>query len=382
MPRKKRAIVLSGGGAKGCFQLGVLDYLREIGEIYNFDIICGTSVGTLNAVMLAQEDYPKLKDLWFGLKGNSDIYYGLPVLRFLFSGMSLYSNNPLMKLIDKYVDYQKLIQVLNNGQKTLKIGVVSLQTGQVFYINPLENKLGTCSKSITQERFKKFILASTSIPVMFPAQGVDKKEFYHWLPFADGGLRDITPLKAAIDAGAETILVVLASPRGMRDDRKKFKIKNALLRTIDILTNEIYNQDIDNCKWYNEHLADDGVHRKINLTIIEPKDWDAIPDTLEFDPKMIRSGYEHGKKMAWKKRIYLEYLDLTDEELVDVHIHDFIPFMSKAEAAGGIGCNCGLRIDYSCEHAGSVARDECLAEILKRNHRELAREAIKFMPRA
>ena len=53
----KRAVVLSGGGAKGAYEIGVWKALRRLS--INYDIVCGTSVGALNGVLMVQKDYFK-----------------------------------------------------------------------------------------------------------------------------------------------------------------------------------------------------------------------------------------------------------------------------------------------------------------------------------
>ncbi|HBT16594.1 MAG TPA: hypothetical protein DEB05_06530 [Firmicutes bacterium] len=77
----KRALVLSGGGSKGAFEVGALEYLL-IEEKLDFQIFIGTSVGALNAAFLGQacnreelvDLAQELKALWLGLKGNNSIY--------------------------------------------------------------------------------------------------------------------------------------------------------------------------------------------------------------------------------------------------------------------------------------------------------------------
>ena len=76
----KRALVLSGGGAKGAWQAGVIDSLIRRGS--RWDIFAGVSVGALNAALLAQYAHPfddglaKLQDLWHDLdnEGSHDTY--------------------------------------------------------------------------------------------------------------------------------------------------------------------------------------------------------------------------------------------------------------------------------------------------------------------
>jgi NTE family protein len=83
--QKKYALVLSGGGFKGAFQVGALQYLLENGIRHNdgtvfmnpkFDFIAGVSVGALNGSFMAMEDFEGLKKLWNDVetKGASEIY--------------------------------------------------------------------------------------------------------------------------------------------------------------------------------------------------------------------------------------------------------------------------------------------------------------------
>ena len=62
----KRAIVLSGGGSKGAYQIGVWKALRKLNISY--DIVTGTSVGALNSILLVQKSYLKALWLWYNFK--------------------------------------------------------------------------------------------------------------------------------------------------------------------------------------------------------------------------------------------------------------------------------------------------------------------------
>ena len=50
------------GGSKGAYESGCMKALQELG--YHFDIVTGTSIGALNGLLVAQEDYQKLYELW------------------------------------------------------------------------------------------------------------------------------------------------------------------------------------------------------------------------------------------------------------------------------------------------------------------------------
>ena len=73
MSAEKIGAVLSGGGAKGSGQLGMMKYVYE--KDIRPDFISGVSVGALNATMWTQEENLDLLEiLWLGITGNSDIY--------------------------------------------------------------------------------------------------------------------------------------------------------------------------------------------------------------------------------------------------------------------------------------------------------------------
>ena len=62
------AVVLSGGGAAGAYQIGVWKALRKIG--YKYDIVCGTSVGAINACLMCEKSFNKAIRLWKKLNYN------------------------------------------------------------------------------------------------------------------------------------------------------------------------------------------------------------------------------------------------------------------------------------------------------------------------
>ena len=74
---KKTALVLSGGGFKGAFQVGALKYLKNnwsrielSGSPMKFDLIAGVSVGSLNGVLVASDKFTELEKLWEDVAKN------------------------------------------------------------------------------------------------------------------------------------------------------------------------------------------------------------------------------------------------------------------------------------------------------------------------
>ena len=70
-----RALVLSGGGAKGSYQLGVYKALKKLG--IKIDIITGTSIGSINGALLVAGDYKKAKKMWLSIKTTEVLNYDL-----------------------------------------------------------------------------------------------------------------------------------------------------------------------------------------------------------------------------------------------------------------------------------------------------------------
>jgi NTE family protein len=293
----KTALVLSGGGAKGSFQVGVLDYLLNEKKM-DFDIICGVSVGSLNASMVAQGDFPKLLELWEGIKSNRDIYKKkfLGVLGGLFGSRSMYSNELLWEKINKYIDPDKI----RKRGKELRIGSVSLQTTKYISINQNNKDL------------KKWILASTSIPIAFQPPFINNEQI------VDGSVRDITPLSTAIKLGAEKIVVVLASPAEMSYNPKRYKNLIYIgIRTLEILLAEIYENDLKVSKKVNDsvrlwkkikdRLKDgDNLSEEMDVSFNKYREVEVITimpgkqviDTLVFNPVKIRVSICYGNEMA------------------------------------------------------------------------------------
>ena len=90
-----RAIVLSGGGAKGAFQVGVIDALITEKKV-SFDLAVGTSTGAIQAAAVAQDDIGQLISFWKSIKGPDDIYHkrGGTFLNIITGQPSMYSVAP------------------------------------------------------------------------------------------------------------------------------------------------------------------------------------------------------------------------------------------------------------------------------------------------
>jgi len=205
-----RALVLSGGGGRGAYHVGVLRFLEE--HEWSPEVIVGTSIGAVNGAAIASgHTAHSLWALWRRLK-TDDVQRQAWDLFSLDKWDHLLDTAPLRKTLveEGWIDLARI-----NAQppaKRLRITVVEMETGRlrIFGNSPDSLPGGHCEHvAITLDH----ILASCSIPMLYPPTRIDDVAFW------DGGTVANTPLGPAIDAGAEDIVVVLMTP--WEDDRNR-----------------------------------------------------------------------------------------------------------------------------------------------------------------
>jgi NTE family protein len=221
------ALVLSGGGARASYQVGVVKGVLEIyGKRDNpFPIICGTSAGAINAGYLASradnmsQGINDLHDLWAALH-PLDIYDTTwrMALRNMFrlgksatvgrndKGIAVLDNKPLRKVLNNWLDFAAVKRNLDNRRlQNLCITAMDYYTGESvsFYQGaPIEPWQRAHRRGIYTELTPEHIMASAAIPILFPPQRV------HGIFYGDGALRQINPLSPAIHLGAKQLFIV------------------------------------------------------------------------------------------------------------------------------------------------------------------------------
>lgn len=282
-----RSLVLSGGGQLGAFQVGILNHL--MGDLgYSYQSYFGISVGALNSGYLAMftPDQHKqaaagLEQLWLNIdtKGVYKRWFPFGKLHGLWK-KSLFDSSPLRALVERELDRSKIIKSGN----LLQVGAVSLATGEYKLFDQNYSQLHDA------------ILGSSAFPGMLHPT---KMEGQWWV---DGGVRDVAPIGASIDAGADEIDVILTSPDEM--DRALGEPKNILdvaLKSVSIQSDEIMDDDLKIALLINELVKagarPDKKHIKINIYRPERN---LSQNLLEFDPKEIRDMISHGYEVAVK----------------------------------------------------------------------------------
>lgn len=242
----KRALVISGGGAKGAFAVGALQHI--VGKLgIQFDMAAGTSTGGLIVPLILLGELDLLTRVYSNVE-TKDI---LKKRRFLFNSLanasSLHNVEPLTRQIRDAITPEKTNKLLNMTDKELFITTVNLQSQNTVYFttNPHAKTSNPDSRLIPikdHDMMIRSILATACIPVFMPAIEIPAKSGQQ---YQDGGVRDVTPLQIAIDNGATEIYVIVMTPVEKEPNDKKYKTTvDVLLRTTDMFSSEVMLNDV------------------------------------------------------------------------------------------------------------------------------------------
>lgn len=235
-------LILTGGGARAAYQIGVLKAITQIrhdcrgGARNPFDVIAGTSAGAMNAAALAcrADDFDVavqvLVNTWSGF--HAEQVYRADSLGIIRTGArwltmmsigwvlakwrrtlprSLLDNSPLRTLLSELVPLHRLREVMDAGHlKALAVSASGYGSGlHVTFYDALSGTLPwnrSQRVSVRQPITIEHLLASAAIPFVFPAVSLklDGRSEY----FGDGSMRQSAPISPAVHLGAERILIV------------------------------------------------------------------------------------------------------------------------------------------------------------------------------
>jgi len=229
--KPKIAIVMTGGGARAAYQIGVLKAIAEMvpsGSPSPFSIICGTSAGAINAASLAakadhfKNSVRRMHFVWSNFTSDqvfrTDAYgilkTGLHLLLAMVLGgigkntpIFLLDRTPLRKLLEKYIDssiFQR--QINNESLHAISInatGYSSRQSVSFFHGQPsLKNWKRAQRIGFSTRITVDHLMASSAIPFLFSPVKVNREYF------GDGSIRQTAPISPALHLGADRILVI------------------------------------------------------------------------------------------------------------------------------------------------------------------------------
>ncbi len=290
-------VVLSGGGSKGAYEIGVWKALKKLGIKYK--VVTGTSVGALNAALMCQNNYYKALHFWQKLTfedvvdvkmGNDkkEIYktYFKGALK---GGMTI---NNLEKTVNKAINVNKIYR------SRINIGII---TFNLKTLKPLK----LIKRGIPKKRFKDYLIASASCFPAFTKKEIDNS-FY-----IDGGIYDNLPINLAIQMGADEIIAV---------DLKELGIKQRVKNKSIPITYISPRNNIGNFLIFDGKIAKRAIRFGYNDTLKIYRKLDGnkytFKDLKKYYNKKFPTFYESldkELKREFKKDPYNTYVDLIEE---------------------------------------------------------------------
>ncbi|MCR5748143.1 MAG: patatin-like phospholipase family protein [Lachnospiraceae bacterium] len=203
MKSVKRAIVLSGGGTKGAYELGVWRALRELSVDYH--IVTGTSIGSVNGALMSMGNFEHADRVWRemvmgDLMGDPPAKKN-PALEFLETFFlppshrskrlikGAVDNTPFLSFVEKNVDVDQLMD------SDVDYGLVTVRARD-------RKPFLLTKKDMRKDQIKDFIIASSSVYPVFPMHRIDNEYFI------DGMYYDNLPVELALSMGATELIIV------------------------------------------------------------------------------------------------------------------------------------------------------------------------------
>lgn len=292
-----KGLVLSGGGARGAYQVGVLQGLIDCGLVSDgpseFPILVGTSAGSIHATALAAyadnftRAVEEVRFVWSRIRASEVFRTDLPgllmsVFRWArdlgFGGLlggvspkSLLDTAPLPQLLS-HIPFRRISRNVEAGH-LLAVAVPATEyysNESVIFLQSHPEVEGWQKQRARVEKVEiglEHIMASSSIPMFFPTVELNGSHF------GDGCLRNTTPLGPAIRLGADRILAVgVHEPAGLAEDRTPM-VADVASTILDAIMMDAMEKDVAHCQRINENLKNDtSDFRKVDVLWLAPSE--------------------------------------------------------------------------------------------------------------
>ena len=260
-PRPRAGLVLTGGGARAAYQVGVVKAVRDIlgNPVKNpFPILVGTSAGAINAATLAvyADNYTRgigyLLEVWenmhVGHVYRSDFWSiakrgarWLSAMTLVSRGnpVSLLDNAPLAEMLERNLEFGRIQTNIDNGSLyAVSVTASGYTSGQS--VSFFQGGSGTegwernqrIGAAVTLKA--EYLLASSALPFIFPAVKVHREYF------GDGSLRQIAPISPALHLGADRVLVVGTGRQTAETNRARSNIYPSLAQVAGHALNSMF----------------------------------------------------------------------------------------------------------------------------------------------
>jgi len=283
-----RALILSGGGGLGAYQVGALSYMLGERE-FPYELVVGVSVGSINGAEVAMwpigqeaEAAESLSGMWENLQTSEVMKYRFLQPVSLAWQPSLTSFDPLRSMLEERLDIGRM---RGSGRKYRAVAV-----------DILNGDFRLFSELCTKKQLIDGIMGSSATPILHPAQYHNGSVLY------DGGIRDVTPLSQAIKLGATHLDIVLTqSPKLNEWSMKSDRLWNTAPRVFEIMFRELVEGDLTRLEDVNalvEARHPRGVGKRvITHNLVRPTD--PLPgDAAKFEPEQTARLMEIGRADA------------------------------------------------------------------------------------
>ena len=297
---RRAGLILTGGGARAAYQVGVLKALSHIHPRpdWPFPIIVGTSAGAVSASILAgnvvrwHESVSEIEKVWanfrvhhvFRSDATAMLKAGARWLGSLVTGgamgppRSLLDNSPLRELLSRVTNFDSVRENVTRGDlRALALCSTSYFTARSVSFFEAATTVSEWSRAQRHgERVPlslDYLMASLSIPFLFPPTCL------HGEYFGDGAMRQTAPLSPAIHLGADRLLVIGVRPTGL-DEIPRFIATNRpptpgqiFGYMLDTLFSDQISADLENLSRINRLSAQAGEAvgtRQIRTLMIAP----------------------------------------------------------------------------------------------------------------
>lgn len=201
----KIGLVLSGGGGKGAYQIGVWRALHEYGIDQKITAISGTSVGALNAALFLQGNYQQAEDVWLHISPEKILTVDLRKIATKLMQFNYFNKMPnLVGWLNSHGWFSRtgLLEII---RRDVNLPLVS-QSRIPFFATCFNEKTWKANyfqlNDRSPEHIESVLLATSAIPVIFDPVTIGGVTYW------DGGLVDNVPIQPLYDLGCEYIIAV------------------------------------------------------------------------------------------------------------------------------------------------------------------------------
>lgn len=258
--RMKRALVISGGGSKGAFAVGILQQLKALFPLLTFDAVVGTSTGALISPLAATEELNELQRIYTSV--TTDQIVTRHRIGDRLNEKSIYTVEKLYQLLKNTLTEARYQKIKASGKAVYAV-TTCLQTEDIVVYTtadaPIASPLYKIKTVKDAEHLRLAILASACQPVLMTPVKVDmnteagaEKNFQ----YVDGGVREYAGVQMAIDQGAtEVFCILLSDGKGEVAKTEFTDLFSILMRTMSIMIQDVQKNDVVLPQQYEAALA-------------------------------------------------------------------------------------------------------------------------------